>query len=172
MGMLLPGVQLADERGAVIESIVARTQRLVESSQKVMMSFLYLSLPHSVSCLMIHSPGMPHSVVFACDNPDDMKPLSRPCQARSGVNRMIQRLHVALAAVASGSCMPHQIMRCTNLSTSDPRQVVRLVGLSATLPNYRDVADFLRVSPQRGLFYFGPEFRPVPLEQTFIGEPH
>jgi hypothetical protein len=29
----------------------------------------------------------------------------------------------------------------------------------------------LRVSPQRGLFYFCPEFRPVPLEQTFIGEP-
>ena len=72
---------LADERGAVIESIVARTQRLVETSQKR----------------------------------------------------------------------------------------IRLVGLSATLPNYKDVALFLRVNPQRGLFYFGPEYRPVPLDQTFIG---
>lgn len=72
---------LADERGAVIESIVARTQRLVETSQKR----------------------------------------------------------------------------------------IRLVGLSATLPNYKDVALFLRVNPSRGLFYFGPEFRPVPLDQTFIG---
>ena len=72
---------LADERGAVIESVVARTQRLVESAQTT----------------------------------------------------------------------------------------VRIVGLSATLPNYRDVALFLRVNLERGLFFFGPEFRPVPLEQTFIG---
>ena len=71
---------LADERGAVIESIVARTQRLVESSQKM----------------------------------------------------------------------------------------VRIVGLSATLPNYKDVALFLRVT-ENGLFHFGPEYRPVPLEQTFYG---
>ena len=46
---------------------------------------------------------------------------------------------------------------------------VRLVGLSATLPNYKDVAEFLRVNASRGLFYFGPEHRPVPLTQTFIG---
>ncbi len=72
---------LADERGAVIESIVARSQRLVETSQRAM----------------------------------------------------------------------------------------RLVGLSATLPNYKDVALFLRASPRRGLFHFGPEYRPVPLEMTFIG---
>ncbi|KAM3573234.1 hypothetical protein VYU27_004769 [Nannochloropsis oceanica] len=72
---------LADERGAVIESIVARSQRLVETSQRSM----------------------------------------------------------------------------------------RLVGLSATLPNYKDVALFLRASPKRGLFHFGPEYRPVPLEMTFIG---
>ena len=42
------------------------------------------------------------------------------------------------------------------------------MGLSATLPNYRDVAEFLHV-PERGLFYFGPEYRPVPLQQTFVG---
>jgi replicative superfamily II helicase len=47
--------------------------------------------------------------------------------------------------------------------------MVRLVGLSATLPNYGDVADFLRVNKKKGLFFFGPEFRPVPLDQTFIG---
>src|SRR5947207_12890169 len=35
--------------------------------------------------------------------------------------------------------------------TGDP---VRLVGLSATLPNYRDVAGFLRVDPLKGLFHF------------------
>ena len=51
---------------------------------------------------------------------------------------------------------------------------MRIVGLSATLPNYRDVARFLGVidsgnKPGGGLFHFGPEYRPVPLDTTFIG---
>ena len=46
---------------------------------------------------------------------------------------------------------------------------VRLVGLSATLPNYRDVATFLRVDLQKGLFHFDGSFRPCPLRQEFIG---
>ncbi|KAH9902242.1 Sec63 Brl domain-containing protein [Xylariomycetidae sp. FL2044] len=50
--------------------------------------------------------------------------------------------------------------------TGDP---VRLVGLSATLPNYRDVASFLRVDPVKGLFHFDGSFRPCPLRQEFIG---
>ncbi|XP_063543869.1 U5 small nuclear ribonucleoprotein 200 kDa helicase [Cydia strobilella] len=49
------------------------------------------------------------------------------------------------------------------------QEPVRLVGLSATLPNYRDVADFLRVNPDQGLFYFDNSFRPVALEQQYIG---
>lgn len=59
--------------------------------------------------------------------------------------------------------------------TWPPRQVessqsiIRIVGLSATLPNYRDVADFLSVNKHTGLFYFDSSFRPVPLEQHFIG---
>jgi pre-mRNA-splicing helicase BRR2 len=50
--------------------------------------------------------------------------------------------------------------------TGDP---VRLVGLSATLPNYRDVASFLRVDPLKGLFHFDASFRPCPLKTEFIG---
>ncbi|CDS42389.1 U5 small nuclear ribonucleoprotein 200 kDa [Echinococcus multilocularis] len=46
---------------------------------------------------------------------------------------------------------------------------IRLVGLSATLPNYTDVATFLRVDVEKGLFYFDNSFRPVPLEQQYIG---
>lgn len=45
---------------------------------------------------------------------------------------------------------------------------IRLVGLSATLPNYKDVAHFLQVDIKEGLKVFGPEYRPVPLEQTFL----
>lgn len=48
------------------------------------------------------------------------------------------------------------------------QEMVRLVGLSATLPNYEDVATFLRVKPEN-LFAFDNSYRPVPLEQQFIG---
>ena len=47
--------------------------------------------------------------------------------------------------------------------------LVRLVGLSATLPNFRDVASFLRVDPLKGLFHFDGSYRPCPLRQEFIG---
>ncbi|XP_072178267.1 activating signal cointegrator 1 complex subunit 3-like [Diadema setosum] len=46
---------------------------------------------------------------------------------------------------------------------------VRIVGLSATLPNYKDVAKFLHVNIDKGLFFFDARFRPVPLQQSFIG---
>lgn len=49
------------------------------------------------------------------------------------------------------------------------QKMIRIVGLSATLPNYLDVARFLNVDPKRGLFFFDSRFRPVPLAQTFIG---
>jgi pre-mRNA-splicing helicase BRR2 len=47
--------------------------------------------------------------------------------------------------------------------------MVRVVGLSATLPNYEDVASFLRVDPSAGLFHFDGAYRPVPLAQTYVG---
>ncbi|KAL8464183.1 hypothetical protein ACS0TY_033921 [Phlomoides rotata] len=46
---------------------------------------------------------------------------------------------------------------------------IRLVGLSATLPNYEDVAIFLRVKLDKGLFHFDNSYRPVPLAQQYIG---
>ena len=46
---------------------------------------------------------------------------------------------------------------------------VRLVGLSATLPNYQDVATFLLVDENKGLFYFDSSSRPCPLRQQFVG---
>ncbi len=39
-----------------------------------------------------------------------------------------------------------------NIETT--QEDVRLIGLSATLPNYEDVATFLRVDPAKGLFFF------------------
>ncbi|KAF7310138.1 Sec63-domain-containing protein [Mycena indigotica] len=48
-------------------------------------------------------------------------------------------------------------------------EYVRLVGLSATPPNYQDVATFLRVDDKKGLFYFDSTYRPCGLQQPFIG---
>ncbi|XP_009787289.1 DExH-box ATP-dependent RNA helicase DExH12-like [Nicotiana tabacum] len=49
------------------------------------------------------------------------------------------------------------------------KEHIRLVGLSATLPNYEDVAVFLRVDLDKGLFHFDNSYRPVPLAQQYIG---
>ncbi|KAI3653219.1 hypothetical protein MP228_002644 [Amoeboaphelidium protococcarum] len=49
------------------------------------------------------------------------------------------------------------------------QSMIRIVGLSATLPNYADVAEFLAVNPMRGMFYFDQSFRPVPLAQNIVG---
>ncbi|PJF19335.1 hypothetical protein PSACC_00855 [Paramicrosporidium saccamoebae] len=49
------------------------------------------------------------------------------------------------------------------------QRLIRIVGLSATLPNYVDVAMFLRADLYSGLFVFGDAFRPVPLTQQFVG---
>ncbi|KAK0391137.1 hypothetical protein NLU13_0639 [Sarocladium strictum] len=57
----------------------------------------------------------------------------------------------------------------TERQVESTQSLIRIVGLSATLPNYIDVADFLKVNKQAGLFYFDASFRPVPLEQHFIG---
>ncbi|ERS97905.1 hypothetical protein HMPREF1624_06076 [Sporothrix schenckii ATCC 58251] len=57
----------------------------------------------------------------------------------------------------------------TERQVESTQSLIRVVGLSATLPNYIDVADFLKVNRYAGLFYFDASFRPVPLQQHFIG---
>lgn len=57
----------------------------------------------------------------------------------------------------------------TERQVESTQSLIRIIGLSATLPNYVDVADFLKVNRMVGLFYFDASFRPVPLEQHFIG---
>ena len=56
-------------------------------------------------------------------------------------------------------------LRQVNLS----QKMIRIVGLSATLPNYVDVAKFLRVNLDSGLFFFDGRFRPVPLDTRYVG---
>lgn len=59
------------------------------------------------------------------------------------------------------------IVARTLLAIERKQQHIRLVGLSATQPNYLDVAKFLQV--RKGLFFFDEAYRPVPLYKKFIG---
>jgi len=59
------------------------------------------------------------------------------------------------------------IVARTLMNVERRQKRIRLVGLSATLPNYIDVARFMQV--KKGLFFFSEEYRPVPLFKKFIG---
>eukprot|EP00834_Sanchytrium_tribonematis_P000085 NODE_3_length_80033_cov_0.932970.p1 type:complete len:1374 gc:universal NODE_3_length_80033_cov_0.932970:33967-29846(-) len=61
-------------------------------------------------------------------------------------------------------CLVARIQRHVELKQS----LIRILGLSATLPNYFDVANFIQVNPN-GLFVFDSNWRPVPLHQSIIG---
>lgn len=75
---------------------------------------------------------------------------------------------VHLLADERGSVIETIVARTLRFIESS-QSMIRIVALSATLPNYKDVAKFLRVHPKEGLFHFPASFRPVPLTQTFFG---
>lgn len=57
----------------------------------------------------------------------------------------------------------------TLMSIEKLQSAIRLVGLSATLPNFLDVASFLGIKNKEHVFFFDQSYRPVPLYQNFIG---
>lgn len=61
------------------------------------------------------------------------------------------------------------VMMWPHRQIESTQEMTRIVGLSATLPNYQDVAAFLRVKKEKGLFYFDNSYRPCPLAQQYIG---
>ena len=75
----------------------------------------------------------------------------------------VHLLHDERGAVLE--CLVARTMRQVELR----QRMIRIVGLSATLPNFVDVASFLAVNHQTGMFYFDGSFRPIPLTQRFIG---
>ena len=74
---------------------------------------------------------------------------------------------VHLLADSRGAVIETIVARTQRYIESSQR-FIRIMGLSATLPNYEDVASFLRVNHRTGMYFFGPEFRPVPLDQTIV----
>ncbi|KNC55280.1 U5 small nuclear ribonucleoprotein helicase [Thecamonas trahens ATCC 50062] len=67
-----------------------------------------------------------------------------------------------------GAVLEALVARTLRLA-EETQNPTRLVGLSATLPNYRDVAHFLRVDASSGLFYFDATYRPCPLQLSLVG---
>ncbi|RWW65250.1 hypothetical protein BHE74_00027453 [Ensete ventricosum] len=61
------------------------------------------------------------------------------------------------------------IVARTLRQTEATKELIRLVGLSATLPNYEDVALFLRITKPSGILHFDNSYRPCPLAQQYIG---
>jgi len=78
------------------------------------------------------------------------------------------RLQVHLLNDDRGSVIETLVAR-TLRQVESSQSMIRIVGLSATLPNYKDVAGFLSVNLSTGLFFFDASYRPVPLETQFIG---
>lgn len=59
-------------------------------------------------------------------------------------------------------CWPHLLLPTllpAHAQVESSQRMIRIVGLSATLPNYQDVAAFLRVNAASGLFHFDASYR-------------
>ena len=103
--------------------------------------------------------------------PEKLDILTRKIKENSQLIEQIKLLifdEIHLLQTDRGSVVESLVARIVR-HVESAQKMIRLVGLSATLPNYLDIADFLRVNTKQGLFFFDSRFRPVPLIQTFIG---
>ncbi|KZC07318.1 Activating signal cointegrator 1 complex subunit 3 [Dufourea novaeangliae] len=103
--------------------------------------------------------------------PEKWDVLTRKGAGDTSLTRIVKLLIIDEVHLLHGDRGPvvEALVARTIRQVESSQSMIRIVGLSATLPNYVDVAKFLRVNPYRGLFYFDHRFRPVPLSQTFIG---
>lgn len=103
--------------------------------------------------------------------PEKWDVVSRKAGERSFVSlvKLVIVDEIHLLNDTRGAVLEALIARILYLNQRQQDTGCRLLGISATLPNYLDVARFLRVPLDRGLFYFDSSYRPVPLQQVFVG---
>jgi hypothetical protein len=130
---------LNDERGPVIETIIARTLRQVGLVLLLLLLLLLLVLCMLRLGLQGSGCSDAHKAAAALI-PSSLH--MHPC--------------TALPAPHSACCRPGFPLS-TQVESS--QSMIRVVGLSATLPNYQDVATFLRVNTASGLFHFDASYR-------------
>ena len=76
---------------------------------------------------------------------------------------LVKMVRLLILDKVYGSVLEALVARTIRL-IEQSQSMIPIVGLSATLPNYEDVAAFLH--PDSGILY---EYQPVPLNQTVIG---
>ena len=152
---------LNDERGPVIETLIARTQRQVLNCS---LSISSISCADYFDCDLQSSSGLPLPYFCICQGCCcSTIRASRPwypCAAAMHISSFLA------GVTTTASCV---IMHLTSVQVEASQSMIRIVGLSATLPNYKDVGAFLGVNVDTGLFYFDASYRPVPLEMQFVG---
>ncbi|KAJ8563275.1 hypothetical protein K7X08_031727 [Anisodus acutangulus] len=87
---------------------------------------------------------------------------------QSLTRQQIEETQVIVTTPEKGPVLESIIAR-TIRQIETRKEHIQLVGLSATLPNFEDVAEFLRVDLNKGLFHFDNSYRPVPLAQQYVG---
>ena len=167
---------LNDDRGPVIETLIARTVRqarlraLGRARPPTRRAFVVFggALP------LVPPPSTPATDTRHTQHEPHPHPLKTPSNPLKFPKTLPPNLpiHPQPPQSPQTSKTPSNPLKTPLLHLQTPnnrrRQVeasqsmIRVVGLSATLPNYRDVAEFLRVSPATGLFHFDASFRRVP----------
>lgn len=104
--------------------------------------------------------------------PEKWDAVSRSWQTRSFVQavRLIVIDEIHLLGQDRGPVLEAIVTR-TNFISSHTSNKLRVVGLSTALANAKDLADWLGIENQTGLFNFRPSVRPVPLEVHISGYP-
>ncbi len=120
------------------------------------------------------SPDM-RAIAKACvivTTPEKWDAVSRSWQTRSYVQavRLIVIDEIHLLGEDRGPVLEVIVSR-TNFISSHTSHRLRVIGLSTALANAKDLADWLGIESQTGLFNFRPSVRPVPLEVHISGYP-
>merc|ERR550532_3186944 len=104
--------------------------------------------------------------------PEKWDAVSRSWQTRSFVQavRLIVIDEIHLLGEDRGPVLEVVVSR-TNFISSHTSKKLRIVGLSTALANAKDLADWLGIEGQTGLYNFRPSVRPVPLEVHISGYP-
>ncbi|GKT15629.1 Putative helicase mug81, partial [Aduncisulcus paluster] len=98
--------------------------------------------------------------------PEKYDIMTRRPSTESSKTRLLILDEVHLLGEERGAVLESIVMRTLRLSEST-QSPIRILGLSATLPNYQEVGRFLSVSDE-DMFYFPANWRPVPLRQSFV----
>ena len=103
--------------------------------------------------------------------PEKWDAVSRSWQTRSFVQavRLIVIDEIHLLGEDRGPVLEVIVSR-TNFISSHTSNTLRVIGLSTALANAKDLADWLGIDSQMGLFNFRPSVRPVPLEVHISGK--